>query len=46
MIHAANRRVYGSPRIHAELRLVDGERVGRKSVERLMRKAGLSGLDG
>ena len=25
-IHAANRQVYGSPRVHAELRLVDGER--------------------
>jgi putative transposase len=43
-IHATNRRVYGSPRIHAELRLADGERVGRKRVERLMRQAGLSGL--
>ena len=28
-IHRANRRVYGSPRIHAELRLADGVRVGR-----------------
>jgi len=44
VIHAANRKVYGSPRIHAELRLADGERVGRKRVERLMRQAGLSGL--
>lgn len=43
-IHAANRRVYGSPRIHAELRLEHGIRVGRKRVERLMRNAGLSGL--
>jgi putative transposase len=43
-IHAANRRVYGSPRVHAELRLLDGERLGRKRVERLMRAAGLSGL--
>ena len=43
-IHAANRKVYGSPRIHAELVLADGERVGRKRVERLMRQAGLSGL--
>jgi putative transposase len=42
-IHAANRGVYGSPRIHAELVLTDGERVGRKRVERLMRQAGLSG---
>jgi putative transposase len=43
-IHHENRRVYGSPRIHAELVLGDGERVGRKRVERLMRAAGISGL--
>jgi putative transposase len=43
-IHKANRRVYGSPRIHAELVLADGERVGRKRVDRLMRQHGLSGL--
>ena len=43
-IHAENRRVYGSPRIHAELQIGDGERVGRKRVERLMRQAGISGL--
>ena len=43
-IHAANREVYGSPRIWAELVLADGERIGRKRVERLMRQAGLSGL--
>ena len=43
-IHQDNRRVYGSPRIHAELVLADGERIGRKRVERLMRAAGLSGL--
>jgi putative transposase len=43
-IHQVNRRVYGSPRIHAELVLGDGERVGRKRVERLMRRAGISGL--
>ena len=29
-IHEENRKVYGSPRIHAELRLSDGVRVGRK----------------
>src|SRR3954452_25241752 len=43
-IHAANRQVYGSPRVHAELVLADGERVGRKRVERLMREAGIGGL--
>jgi putative transposase len=43
-IHAANRGVYGAPRIHAELRLAHGIKVGRKRVERLMREAGLSGL--
>jgi putative transposase len=43
-IHQLNRRVYGSPRIHAELVLADGERLGRKRVERLMRQAGISGL--
>jgi putative transposase len=43
-IHQANRRVYGAPRIHAELRLAHGIRVGRKRVERLMASAGISGL--
>ena len=43
-IHAENRGVYGSPRVHAELRIAHGIRVGRKRVERLMRAAGLSGL--
>jgi putative transposase len=43
-IHEQNRKVYGSPRIHAELRLGDGRGVGRKRVERLMRQAGISGL--
>jgi putative transposase len=43
-IHSDNRGVYGSPRVHAELRLARGIRVGRKRVERLMRQAGLSGL--
>jgi putative transposase len=43
-IHELNRRVYGSPRIHAELVMADGERLGRKRVERLMRQAGISGL--
>ena len=43
-IHDENRRVYGSPRIHAELRLVDGKRIGRKRIERLMRQAGITAL--
>jgi putative transposase len=43
-IHAANRGVYGARRIHAELRLAEGIRVGRKRVERLMRQAAISGL--
>jgi putative transposase len=43
-IHERFRGVYGSPRVHAELVLADGERLGRKRVERLMRAAGISGL--
>ncbi len=43
-IHADNRGVYGARRVHAELRLAEGIRVGRKRVERLMRQAAISGL--
>ena len=43
-IHAASDRTYGARRIHAELRLGHGIRVGRKRVERLMKDAGISGL--
>jgi putative transposase len=43
-IHKDNLGVYGSPRIHADLRLAHGVRVGRKRVERLMRQAGISGM--
>jgi len=43
-IHAASGGTYGAPRIHAELRLEHGIRVGRKRVERLMAKAGLEGI--
>jgi putative transposase len=35
---------YGAPRIHIELRESHGERVGRKRVARLMRRAGLKGV--
>jgi putative transposase len=42
-IHDESRRTYGSPRVHAELWLEHGIRVGRKRVERLMRAAGLAG---
>ncbi len=43
-IHAErHRRVYGSPRIWLDL-LEEGEQIGRKRVERLMRSAGISGL--
>ena len=38
------RKVYGSPRIWSDLVLDDGEQISRKRVERLMRQAGLSGL--
>jgi transposase InsO family protein len=43
-IHAASKGTYGARRVHAELRLGHGVRVGRKRVERLMRAAGISGL--
>jgi transposase InsO family protein len=39
-----SRGVYGAPRIHAELRLEHGIRVGRKRVARLMKAAGISGV--
>jgi putative transposase len=44
VLHTLRRKVYGSPRIWSDLVLDDGERIGRKRVERLMREAGLSGL--
>jgi putative transposase len=43
-IHADSRGVYGAPRIHAELRLEHGIRVGRKRVARLMKAAAISGV--
>jgi putative transposase len=44
VLHKKRREVYGSPRIWSDLVVDDGERIGRKRVERLMRQAGLSGL--
>jgi putative transposase len=43
-IHDACRGVYGAPRIHAELRIEHGIRVGRKRVARLMKAAGIAGV--
>lgn len=43
-VHAMSRASYGAPRVHAELRLGQGLRVGRKRVARLMRVAGLQGI--
>jgi len=43
-IHADSRGSYGSPRVHAELRLGLGIEVNRKRVERLMRQAGIQGI--
>ena len=40
-IFAEGRQTYGSPRVHAELRLGHDIRVGRKRVERLMRQGRL-----
>jgi hypothetical protein len=43
-IHRMSRRAYGSPRVHAELRLGEGRRHGRKRIERLMRDHGIGGI--
>ncbi len=43
-IHERSRGVYGSPRIHAELRLEHDIRVGEKRVARLMKAAGITGV--
>jgi transposase InsO family protein len=48
LIHQIHERsydgTYGAPRIHVELRETYGIRIGRKRVERLMRRAGLKGV--
>ena len=41
-VHAKSREIYGSPRIHHELR-VNGVRGGRHRIARLMAKAGIMG---
>jgi putative transposase len=43
-IRRQSRGTYGSPRVHAELRLGRDIRVGRKRVERLMRAEHLQGV--
>jgi len=43
-IHRMSRRSYGSPRVHAELRLGQGTCCSRKRVERLMHEAGIAGI--
>lgn len=43
-IHQLSKGTYGSPRVHAELRMGHGLRCSRKRVARLMRLAGLKGI--
>jgi putative transposase len=43
-IHRLSRRSYGSPRVHAELRLGEDVRCSRKRIERLMAQAGIVGI--
>ena len=42
-IHSKSRGTYGVPRIHAQLR-VDGVRIARKRVAKMMREAGIKGV--
>lgn len=43
-IYERSHRTYGSRRVHAELREAYGVHVGRKRIARLMRRAGLKGV--
>ncbi|MFF0876505.1 IS3 family transposase [Micromonospora aurantiaca (nom. illeg.)] len=43
-MHQMSRGTYGSPRVHAELRLAAGGAVRPQTVERLMRTHGLQGV--
>ena len=43
-VHDDSRSTYGAPRIHAELRMGLGLRIGRKRVARLMRAADIHGV--
>lgn len=43
-IYERSHRTYGARRVHAELREACGVRVGRKRIARLMRRAGLKGV--
>ncbi len=42
-VHADSRRTYGRPRIHAKLS-AEGQHVGAKRVRRLMKAAGIAGI--
>jgi putative transposase len=42
-IHRDSGGAYGAPRVHAELQIACGVRVGRKRIARLLRSAGLVG---
>jgi len=43
-IWTMSRRSYGSPRVHAELKVGQDVRCSRKRIERLMRQAGIAGI--